>query len=206
MLTNSIALPGDQRAPSDSAPAMSETLVDIAIAAKIAAASARTECETLDLIPVMAETADEIPAAARIVVTVPPSAQAPSLAGRVVQRAMTNSPGIAKLAMDFALSVALVILAAPVVLLTALAVKLSSRGPVFYSQIRVGRGGRPFTIYKVRTMIHDCESLTGARWSTAGDPRITPIGNFLRRRHLDELPQPCNISHGHMSQVGPRPE
>jgi len=92
---------------------------------------------------------------------------------------MTNTHGIAKVAMDFALSVVLAILVVPVVLLTALAVKLSSRGPVFYSQIRVGRGGRPFTIYKVRTMIHDCESLSGARWSTAGDPRITLIGNFL---------------------------
>ncbi len=100
----------------------------------------------------------------------------------------------------------LFVLAAPVLALTALAVKLTSRGPVFYSQVRVGQGGRPFTLYKVRTMIHDCEKASGVQWSRPGDPRITRIGAFLRRTHLDELPQLWNVLRGDMSLVGPRPE
>jgi lipopolysaccharide/colanic/teichoic acid biosynthesis glycosyltransferase len=77
---------------------------------------------------------------------------------------------------------------------------------VFYSQTRVGRNGKPFTIYKIRTMINNCEVLTGARWSMPGDPRITPVGWFLRRTHIDELPQLWNVLRGEMSLVGPRPE
>jgi lipopolysaccharide/colanic/teichoic acid biosynthesis glycosyltransferase len=80
------------------------------------------------------------------------------------------------------------------------------RGPAVYTQTRVGRGGRVFTLYKVRTMYHDCESLTGPRWSTPGDPRVTPVGRVLRKLHLDELPQLWNVLRGDMSLVGPRPE
>src|SRR5258708_6409897 len=112
----------------------------------------------------------------------------------------------AKIVTDFALAAVLIVLAAPVMLLTALAVKLTSRGPVLYSQTRVGKNGRPFTLYKIRTMIHDCEKASGVRWSTPGDPRITPIGAFLRKTHLDELPQLWNVLRGDMSLVGPRPE
>jgi lipopolysaccharide/colanic/teichoic acid biosynthesis glycosyltransferase len=100
----------------------------------------------------------------------------------------------------------LAVLALPVVLLTALVVKLTSRGPAFYSQTRVGRDAVPFTIYKVRTMIHNCESLTGPRWSIPGDPRITRVGQVLRLTHLDELPQLWNVLRGDMSLIGPRPE
>jgi lipopolysaccharide/colanic/teichoic acid biosynthesis glycosyltransferase len=92
------------------------------------------------------------------------------------------------------------------VLLAALAVKLNSRGPVFYSQVRLGRGGQPYRIYKIRTMYHECESKSGARWSTAGDPRVTAVGAFLRRTHIDELPQLWNVLRLEMSLVGPRPE
>jgi lipopolysaccharide/colanic/teichoic acid biosynthesis glycosyltransferase len=95
---------------------------------------------------------------------------------------------------------------APIGLLAAALVKLTSRGPAFYTQVRMGRNGRPFTIYKLRTMHHDCERLSGARWSTPGDPRITPIGRVLRRTHLDELPQLWNVVKGDMSLIGPRPE
>jgi lipopolysaccharide/colanic/teichoic acid biosynthesis glycosyltransferase len=91
-------------------------------------------------------------------------------------------------------------------MLTALLVRFTSRGPAFYTQTRVGRDGRLFTIFKIRTMIHNCESLTGPRWSIPGDPRITPIGQFLRRTHLDELPQLLNVLRGDMSLIGPRPE
>ena len=113
---------------------------------------------------------------------------------------------IAKSVGEFLFASALIVLTAPVVLLTALAVKLSSRGPVFYSQTRVGQGGKPFTLYKIRTMAHDCEKVSGVRWSTPGDPRITPLGAFLRKTHLDELPQLWNVLRGDMSLVGPRPE
>jgi lipopolysaccharide/colanic/teichoic acid biosynthesis glycosyltransferase len=111
-----------------------------------------------------------------------------------------------KVAADFVFAVLLMIPVLPVVLLAALLVKLTSRGPAFYTQTRVGQNGRRFTILKIRTMIHNCESLTGPRWSMPGDPRITPIGWFLRVTHLDELPQLLNVLRGEMSLIGPRPE
>jgi lipopolysaccharide/colanic/teichoic acid biosynthesis glycosyltransferase len=107
---------------------------------------------------------------------------------------------------EFAAAFVLAAVALPVVGVLALAVKLTSRGPAFYTQTRVGRGGRPFTIYKLRTMIHNCESLTGPRWSVPGDPRVTRLGRFLRVTHLDELPQLLNVLRGDMGLVGPRPE
>jgi lipopolysaccharide/colanic/teichoic acid biosynthesis glycosyltransferase len=100
----------------------------------------------------------------------------------------------------------LLVLTAPLMLLAGLLIKLTSRGPAFYTQTRVGLRGRPFTIYKLRTMIHNCESLTGPRWAMPDDPRITRLGYFLRVSHLDELPQLLNVLRGDMSLVGPRPE
>ncbi|MCI0455472.1 MAG: sugar transferase [Gemmataceae bacterium] len=111
-----------------------------------------------------------------------------------------------KRAVDIVLALLLLALTAPLVLLAMLLVKLTSRGPALYTQTRVGRQGRPFTIYKLRTMVHRCESLTGACWSVPGDPRVTLVGRFLRRTHLDELPQLWNVLRGDMSLVGPRPE
>ena len=108
--------------------------------------------------------------------------------------------------LDFVAALALGVAALPVIALSALIVKLTSRGPAFYTQTRVGRGGRLFTIYKVRTMVHNCESLTGPRWSIPGDPRVTAFGWFLRKTHLDELPQLLNVLRGEMSLIGPRPE
>jgi lipopolysaccharide/colanic/teichoic acid biosynthesis glycosyltransferase len=107
---------------------------------------------------------------------------------------------------DFLLAGVLLVLAAPLVLLTAVLVKLTSRGPAFYSQTRIGASGRLYTIYKLRTMVHNCESHSGPQWSTPGDPRITRLGGFLRRNHIDELPQLWNVLRGDMSLVGPRPE
>jgi lipopolysaccharide/colanic/teichoic acid biosynthesis glycosyltransferase len=107
---------------------------------------------------------------------------------------------------DFAAALVLAVLALPVVLLSVLLVRLTSKGPAFYTQTRVGRNGRPFTIIKVRTMIDNCESLTGPRWSIPGDPRVTAVGWFLRQTHLDELPQLWNVLRGEMSLIGPRPE
>src|SRR2546423_1195477 len=106
-------------------------------------------------------------------------------------------------AADIAAALLLSLLALPVV---ALAINLTSRGPAIYTQTRIGRGGRPFTIYKLRTMVDNCESLTGPRWTIPGDPRVTAIGWLLRRTHLDELPQLLNVLRGDMSLVGPRPE
>lgn len=100
----------------------------------------------------------------------------------------------------------LLLLTAPVTLLAALLVKLTSPGPAFYSQTRAGKNGRPYTIHKLRTMHHNCERMSGPRWSAPGDPRITPLGRFLRKTHLDELPQLWNVVCGDMALVGPRPE
>jgi lipopolysaccharide/colanic/teichoic acid biosynthesis glycosyltransferase len=111
-----------------------------------------------------------------------------------------------KSAIDFTAALVLFLIALPVIGIAALVVKLTSRGPAFYTQTRVGRHGRPFTIYKIRTMVDNCESLTGPRWSIPGDPRITRIGQFLRLTHLDELPQLLNVLRGEMSLIGPRPE
>lgn len=111
-----------------------------------------------------------------------------------------------KNALDFAFALVLLVIAAPVIGLAALLVKLTSRGPAFYSQTRVGRHGRLFTIWKLRTMVDNCESLTGARWALPGDPRVTWVGSWLRLSHLDELPQLINVLAGQMSLIGPRPE
>jgi sugar transferase (PEP-CTERM system associated) len=86
-----------------------------------------------------------------------------------------------------------------------LAVRLSSPGPIFFSQTRVGQRGRPFTAYKFRTMQQDAEA-QGAVWATKDDPRVTPIGRFMRSTRLDEIPQLWNVLRGDMAFVGPRPE
>ncbi len=103
-------------------------------------------------------------------------------------------------------SVISLIIGAPLMLLTALAVKLTSRGPVLYRQRRVGINGRVFTVYKFRSMYVDAEARTGAVWASKDDPRITPLGKWLRKLRLDELPQLWNVLKGDMSIVGPRPE
>ena len=100
----------------------------------------------------------------------------------------------------------LLIATSPLILFGALLVKLTSRGPAFYTQTRLGRHGKLFTIYKLRTMSHNCEKASGVRWSTKGDPRVTGVGRFLRATKIDELPQFWNVIMGDMSLIGPRPE
>lgn len=96
---------------------------------------------------------------------------------------------------------------APIMLLAAAAVKMTSPGPVFYHQARVGEHGVNFQVHKFRSMRRDAEAATGAVWAVAGkDPRVTAVGRFLRRSRLDELPQLWNVLVGEMSLVGPRPE
>lgn len=94
----------------------------------------------------------------------------------------------------------------PVMLLTALAIKLDSPGPALFKQERVGQDGTPFTVMKFRSMRADAEKLTGPVWSSEDDPRITRVGRFVRKTRLDELPQLFNVLAGSMSLVGPRPE
>ncbi len=97
------------------------------------------------------------------------------------------------------------VLLSPVLLTVALLVRVSSPGPVIFRQVRVGRGGRPFRIYKFRTMAHDGSTGSG-QVSPDGDPRITRVGAVLRGWYLDELPQLVNVVKGDMGLVGPRPE
>jgi exopolysaccharide biosynthesis polyprenyl glycosylphosphotransferase len=96
--------------------------------------------------------------------------------------------------------------ATPVMLLLAALVKLTSPGPALLRQQRVGKNNRLFTLYKFRSMVRDAEAHSGAVWSTPNDPRVTPVGRWLRKLRLDELPQLFNVLKGDMSIVGPRPE
>ena len=110
----------------------------------------------------------------------------------------------AKRALDIASSAAVAIAAAPLLLLTAAAIKAESRGPVFFRQERLGLHGRPFRVCKFRTMRHDAETATGPVWAEDHDPRVTRVGKWLRRYRIDELPQIFNVLRGEMSLVGPR--
>jgi sugar transferase (PEP-CTERM system associated) len=111
-----------------------------------------------------------------------------------------------KRVLDVVMSGVGMIVLAPVMLFTALLVRISSPGPVIYHQVRVGQNNRLFTIHKFRSMRADAEATTGAVWAQKNDSRITPIGNFMRKTRLDELPQLWNVLKGDMSVVGPRPE
>ncbi len=112
---------------------------------------------------------------------------------------------VAKRVFDVVVSALGILLAAPLMLGVSLLIRARERGPVFYSQTRVGQGGRPFTLHKFRTMRDDAEA-DGTTWAQPNDPRVTPLGRWLRRSRLDELPQLWNILKGDMSVVGPRPE
>lgn len=106
---------------------------------------------------------------------------------------------------DILAALLLALFSLPVTIISAIAIKLTSSGPLFFSQTRVGLRGKEFNLYKFRTMITDAE-LEGAQWATDNDPRITNVGHFLRRTRIDELPQCWNILRGEMSIIGPRPE
>lgn len=107
---------------------------------------------------------------------------------------------------DFIAAVVLLILTGPATLLAAILVKMTSPGPAFYSQVRVGLNGRHFTLYKLRTMVNNAEAASGAVWCSGNDLRITPLGMVLRSTHIDEFPQLLNVICGQMSLIGPRPE
>lgn len=107
---------------------------------------------------------------------------------------------------DRILACLLLVLLAPLLVICAVIVRTCSRGPALFKQIRLGRGGRTFCLYKFRTMRVNAEKKTGAVWAKKGDPRIVPACRWMRRSHIDELPQLLNVLKGEMSLVGPRPE
>jgi lipopolysaccharide/colanic/teichoic acid biosynthesis glycosyltransferase len=107
--------------------------------------------------------------------------------------------------LDVVLAAALLLVAAPLLALAALAIRLESRGPVFYRQLRVGRDGEPFQLWKLRTMVPGAESMGAGIYVLEGDARITRVGRMLRRFSLDELPNLVNVLRGEMAIVGPRP-
>lgn len=107
---------------------------------------------------------------------------------------------------DRLLAALLLVPGLPIIGLLILLTRLTSRGPGIFRQARVGKDGRVFTMLKIRTMRHDAEDVLGATWSVANDPRSTALGKWIRKLHLDELPQLFNVLKGEMSLVGPRPE
>jgi Undecaprenyl-phosphate glucose phosphotransferase len=125
---------------------------------------------------------------------------------RLIESPLVGWNAIAKRAVDAVGAAAALVFGAPVFAAIALAVKWTSPGPVFYRQERMGLDGRLFSMWKFRTMVADAERETGAVWAVANDSRRTPLGAFLRRTNLDEIPQFWNILRGEMSLVGPRPE
>jgi lipopolysaccharide/colanic/teichoic acid biosynthesis glycosyltransferase len=108
-------------------------------------------------------------------------------------------------ALDVLLAALLLAVASPVLAIAALAIRLESRGPVFYRQLRVGRDGEPFQLWKLRTMVPGAETMGAGIYVIEGDPRITRVGRLLRRFSLDELPNLVNVLKGEMAIVGPRP-
>ncbi len=111
----------------------------------------------------------------------------------------------AKRLLDIVVSICVLVFGAPVWIASAIAVKLDSRGPVVFKQERCGRDGKTFVLYKLRSMTTDAEK-SGPQWATMNDPRVTKVGKFLRKTHIDEVPQFWNVLLGEMSLVGPRPE
>jgi exopolysaccharide biosynthesis polyprenyl glycosylphosphotransferase len=108
--------------------------------------------------------------------------------------------------LDVVTALMLLVLTLPLMLLTALAIRLDSPGPVFYRQERVGKDGRVFTLYKFRSMRVDAEAGGAPRWASRDDPRATRVGRIIRLTRIDEIPQALNVLRGDMALVGPRPE
>lgn len=125
---------------------------------------------------------------------------------RVSRMLLTLEQRILKRTLDIVVSVISLILLSPIMLITAVIVKLDSPGPIIYSQVRVGRFGKEFKVHKFRSMRQDAEAKTGPVLAGENDPRITKFGHFMRATRLDELPQLFNVLKGEMSIVGPRPE
>lgn len=119
---------------------------------------------------------------------------------------MRRTYAAAKRVFDIVASILGALILSPLMFLAVVLVKCTSKGPIIYSQTRVGKDGEEFEIYKFRTMRVDAEKNTGPVWAAQNDKRLTPVGNFLRKSHIDELPQLVNVLRGEMSIIGPRPE
>ncbi|MBD3165720.1 exopolysaccharide biosynthesis polyprenyl glycosylphosphotransferase [bacterium] len=124
----------------------------------------------------------------------------------VYPKLLTPTYAFIKRTIDILTTSLILLVSSPVLLFAMLLIKLDSRGPVIYRQERVGRHGRIFTLFKLRTMVSDAEKGTGPVWARLGDKRVTRVGIMLRRMRIDELPQLFNVLKGDMSLVGPRPE
>jgi lipopolysaccharide/colanic/teichoic acid biosynthesis glycosyltransferase len=144
------------------------------------------------------------PHASRSAVTVSTQAEVKAAAHVVAQTPETAEFLIRLL--DIVGSLIILVLALPAMIVAGVLIKVTSAGPVFYKQERVGQGGRLFTLCKFRTMIDNAEKHIGPVWASPDDDRVTPVGRILRRMRMDELPQLLNILWGDMSLVGPRPE
>jgi lipopolysaccharide/colanic/teichoic acid biosynthesis glycosyltransferase len=107
---------------------------------------------------------------------------------------------------EWLVALGLVVTTAPLVVVLSVMIKLNSRGPAFYAQTRLGRNGKAYRIFKLRTMVHNAEAGTGPVWAAKNDCRVTGLGRILRSTHLDELPQLLNVLRGEMGLIGPRPE
>ncbi len=112
---------------------------------------------------------------------------------------------IIKTVVDYIAAIILIVVLSPLFLILSICIACDSKGPVIYKQERLGKNGRPFMLYKFRTMCIDAEK-DGAQWADTDDPRATKFGKFLRKKRLDELPQFINVLRHEMSFVGPRPE
>jgi lipopolysaccharide/colanic/teichoic acid biosynthesis glycosyltransferase len=148
--------------------------------------------------PILAETENAVIALDAVKVHVTPTPPGPNLSGLRPDGAWGRWWQVAIAALGLLLTL-------PISLAVALATKLTSRGPVLYRGTRIGRNMEPFSIYKFRTLLVDAEQRIGARLLTPGDPLYTPIGRFLKRTKLDEIPQLLNVVRGDMNLVGPRP-
>jgi lipopolysaccharide/colanic/teichoic acid biosynthesis glycosyltransferase len=133
-----------------------------------------------------------------------PHVTAPYASGAEPARRLPGGDPLTR-ALDLFLGGLLLLLASPLLLAAVVAIKLDSRGPAFFRQQRVGRGGEPFDLIKLRTMVSGAEAIGAGIYVLEGDPRITRIGRLLRRLSLDELPNLFNVLRGDMAIVGPRP-
>lgn len=124
---------------------------------------------------------------------------------RSAQCFQSTVPRLVKRAFDIVASLAMLIMLAPLLAVTAIAIRLDSPGPVLYRQTRIGRGGLPFDVVKFRSMVSDAEK-SGAQYASINDSRITRVGHIIRHFRIDEIPQAINVLRGEMSFVGPRPE
>ncbi|MCZ6787314.1 MAG: TIGR03013 family PEP-CTERM/XrtA system glycosyltransferase [Planctomycetota bacterium] len=126
----------------------------------------------------------------------------------IFSEGFSNTPmrNVTKRIFDIVVAAACLLLSAPLALAVALAIRLDSKGPIFFKQLRVGQGGWEFTLYKFRSMRPDAEASGQPQWAQKNDPRVTRVGRILRRTRLDEIPQMWNVLQGSMSFVGPRPE